>query len=174
MHRPRTSGDRIANALDCKLAGRQLITVLACSLLYMGWLFGISADPTAGEKPKSSDDGKPAAEKAADQPKKPDQAKPGQEKPIRGPSWPISRETTYFTEPLDKDGYVNYVAAGTLISVRVCNPTKMLMFGSFRPSGRDAVLRIGCPTSFSDNSVSSRCPTRVNISCPMGHLSAKK
>jgi hypothetical protein len=111
MHRPRTSEDRIANALDCKLAGWQLITVLACSLLYMGWLFGISADPTAGEKPTSSDDGKPAAEIAADQPKKPDQAKPGQEKPIRGPSWPISRETTYFTEPLDKDGYVNYFAA---------------------------------------------------------------
>ena len=101
--------------------GRNLVVQLmavgiAFGVLCGGWLRGESAKPPigAGEKPSESAKSSVAAEKSGEQAPKPDQAKkpePGQGKPAAKPRWPVSRETTYFTEPLDKDGYVDYVAA---------------------------------------------------------------
>ncbi len=101
--------------------GRNLVVQLmavgiAFAVVCGGWLRGESAPaPTgAGGKPSERAKSSVAAEKSGEQAPKPDQAEkpePGQEKPRAKPRWPVSRETTYFTEPLDKDGYVDYVAA---------------------------------------------------------------
>jgi len=90
---------------------------MSCAVLAMMTAAWLSASGLAGQLSQLNDgsctaeQNKPHSGQSADPSTTPRQPADKAEQTPAKPKWPVSRETTYFTEPLDKDGYVDYLAA---------------------------------------------------------------